>query len=55
MVPQHFGNHRIIGNFNASLENVQTFAVGRDKVSNFIGKSLNLASPYPTGAMTPLD
>ena len=38
-------NCRIFENANALSENFRTFAVSKDKVSNFIRKSLNLA-PY---------
>ena len=47
-------NPRILGNVNISTENFQTFAVGRDKGFNLIGKSLDLPPTHSTGATSPL-
>ena len=46
-------NRRILANTNASWKSFRTFAVRKDKFSNFIGKSLNLAT-YSKDVTTPL-
>ena len=46
-------NRQIFRNFNASSTNFRTLLLIKTKVSNFIGKPLNLA-PYSTDATIPL-
>ena len=43
--PQFFRNRRIFGNFNASSENVRTFAVGKGRGFEFYRKIIELGPP----------